>query len=330
MDSQKLHIARTLNILVLGDLMIDEYITGTVHRISPEAPVPVLLEEKTYCRLGGAANVALNLRSLGVNTFLSCAVGNDTYGQIARQLLDDENIALIHPLTTDNRPTTVKTRVIGNKNHQLLRIDRENTTEWNPSLYEPLFADIEKLHTQHPLHAIIFEDYNKGFLCPHFIEKIIGWAKTKRIYVAVDPKRENFFAYRHVDLFKPNLKELADAFGISNPQILKYPEDYYALLIRLEEKLHHHLSVLTLSEKGMLIGTKGKYQHVAATRRDVADVSGAGDTVIATFTVALLCGYTTEESAQIANIAAGQVCMKAGVVPVILNELIKEMSLHTS
>lgn len=321
-DIKKLDQSSKLNILVIGDVMLDEYIVGKVTRISPEAPVPVVWIQKTFERLGGSGNVALNLKSLGVNTYLSCAIGKDHHGKKLYDLIKQHNITPCGIYEDENRPTTVKTRVIGNHNQQLLRIDREDLSYIPFKKLTGLIDEYKKMHAHQPFDAIIFQDYNKGFLPEKFIGSVIDWAKNEKIFVSVDPKKENFFAYQHADLFKPNLKELLEAFNINTGEENRYIEQLDNIVFKLKNKIASKYNVITLSEKGIYMEHDGHSFISPATQRDVADVSGAGDTVIATITTALLCGYPPDECAKIANIAAGLVCIKPGVVPITKQELI--------
>jgi len=311
------------NILVIGDVMIDAYIIGKVDRISPEAPVPVVTVKNRYNRLGGAANVALNIKTLGANPILCSVIGDDNKGDDFLQLLNDLKMNPQGIIRSRNRPTTTKFRIIGN-NTQMLRVDEESVEKLTAEEQINLSVKIIDILDQTPVDAIIIEDYDKGCLDSYIIELIASEAKRRKIPVTADPKKNNFASYQHITLFKPNFKELQEGLNIelsSNnfEQIAQISQEYLR-----NKKLK--MMLVTLSENGMLICNKKEWHHIPAVVRNIADVSGAGDTVISTITLALSHGLSMEESAYLANIAGGLVCEKVGVVPIGKDELINELS----
>lgn len=312
---------KTKRILVIGDVMIDAYMLGKVHRVSPEAPVPIVSLDSQEQRLGGAANVALNLQSMGATPILCSLVGADKEGQILRELLEVQNMLSSGIVTSENRVTTVKTRVIGN-NQQLLRIDAEDTHALNKQEEQDFLASVQKTIETEKIDAIIFEDYNKGLLTPAVIEGIIALAKKHGIPTTVDPKKDNFLAYKGVTLFKPNLKELKEGVGI-DCSFLK--RDLFDQAVEILEKtLGNAITFVTLSEHGVYIKDDERKHHAPAHLRNIADVSGAGDTVISVATLCLTTELSIESIAELSNLAGGLVCEKSGVVSIEPDQLIQE------
>jgi rfaE bifunctional protein kinase chain/domain len=308
-------------IAVVGDLMLDHYYLGTVHRISPEAPVPVVELERQTWRLGGAANVAHNLRMLGAQVLLCGVVGDDSGGNQLRCLASENGIESDGIITDIERPTTIKTRIIGN-NQQLLRLDHEQRTPISSAVVDRI---LNVLDSSPELAAIIFEDYNKGVLHQHSITPLISWAQERSIPVLVDPKLDNFFVYQGATVFKPNQKEAYHALGIP----LERQEDIVHVGRLLIERLSARNILLTLGSRGMmLLEEGGNHWHIPSVARHVADVSGAGDTVIATVAAMMAAGASLLEAAAIANIAAGVVCGEPGVVPITVSSLLEELTLH--
>lgn len=301
-----------LRFLVIGDVMLDRYLWGRVQRISPEAPVPILELEKEENRLGGAANVALNLRSLGAQVTLAGLVGADSAGTLLREGAEEWGIDTFGLVSDPDRPTTVKTRLIAQKHH-LLRVDRESTNPPSPTVSEALLLKVQTL-LRSPFHGIIIEDYDKGVLTTHFIEEIIRKAQTQNTPVLVDPKRRHFWSYRGATLFKPNLRELGEALGIS---LVDAPMDLIESAVRrLRERMSHGYTVVTLSERGILAyGEKEGFIHVPAHYRNIVDVSGAGDTVVSVLALGLALDMPLERTIALANLAGGLVCEYVGVVP---------------
>ena len=310
------------SVLVVGDLMIDAYIWGKVERISPEAPVPVVHVRKSEYRLGGAANVAKNLVALGAKTAIAGVIGDDSEGQIMCELLAEEGIAHDFVVTDLQRPTTVKQRVIAHAQH-LLRIDKETdkeiSSETSDEIFERISAHLSKFD------AIIFEDYDKGVLSEVLIQKIITLAQKLQIPTIVDPKKRNFKSYRGATLFKPNLKELREGLhGDFNP----LAADFEEMLQKAKTSLAVENLMVTLSEEGVaFVENSGKYGKISAHKREIADVSGAGDTVVA---VAALCAamrLPLSFTADVSNLAGGLVCEFSGVVPVSKKDLLNEAKL---
>ena len=312
-----------LRILVIGDVMLDAYVMGKVNRISPEAPVPIVSLENEDARIGGAGNVALNLLDLGAKPIICGVIGEDSSGDKLLNLFEKNGISTDGLVKSIARKTTVKTRVISNK-QQLLRIDSESTFPLLESEEIKLNNTIQNIINQ-GVDGIIFEDYNKGVLTDSVIQNTIKIAKEKDIPTAVDPKKENFLSYKGVSLFKPNLKELKEGLNLNFD--FNSNKDLFEKGIEvLEEKLQNEISFITLSEYGVFIKNQTEKYYVPAHMRSISDVSGAGDTVIAVATLCLISGASTKQIAQISNLAGGLVCEKSGVVSISKNDLLKEVS----
>jgi rfaE bifunctional protein kinase chain/domain len=312
-----------LRILVIGDVMLDTYVMGKVNRISPEAPVPIVSLENEDARIGGAGNVALNLLTLGAKPIICGVIGEDSSGDKLLNLFEKNRISTDGIVKSMARKTTVKTRVISNK-QQLLRIDSESTFPLLESEEIKLNNTIQNIINQ-GIDGIIFEDYNKGVLTDSVIQNAIKIAKEKDIPTAVDPKKENFLSYKGVSLFKPNLKELKEGLNL-NFDFNTNKELFEKGIELLEEKLQNEISFVTLSENGVFIKNQTEKYYVPAHMRSISDVSGAGDTVIAVATLCLISGASTKQIAEISNLAGGLVCEKSGVVSISKNELLKEVS----
>lgn len=309
-------------VLIIGDVMIDRYLTGVVSRISPEAPVPVVLQRNTENRLGGAANVALNVTALGGRPVLCSVVGDDVEGELFAAMLNEQNISSKGIVFSKKRRTTVKTRILGN-NQQMLRIDSEDTFELSEEEESDLLQKIIKLlDQQKEIRSIILQDYNKGVLSVGLIRKMVDEAKKRGIFTAVDPKKANFYAFEGVDLFKPNLKEIRESapFPVTTDN-----ESLQAACDYVRKKLNNRYTMLTLSEKGLYLDDRGQGRLYPTLARNVADVSGAGDTVISIATMSLAAGISEETVAWLSNRAGGQVCEFPGVVPVNKKLLEKEL-----
>jgi rfaE bifunctional protein kinase chain/domain len=301
---------RGRRIAVVGDLMLDRYFWGSVARISPEAPVPVVEIDSESARLGGAANVAHNIKSLGAEPFLVGIIGRDNSGELFKEILVENKLSTAGIIVDESRPTTVKTRVIAHNQH-VVRIDRESKAEISYTLQQKI-VDVLR-HDIRNLDAIILEDYNKGVIAKSLIKQVVDLANEHNKVIAADPKFSNFFEYRGVTVFKPNRKEVEEVMGVRLGDDGAISEAGNALLTRLQAKS----VLLTRGEKGMtLFEGDGAVTHVAAKAREVADVSGAGDTVISTLTVALASGASLREAAALANYAGGVVCGEVGVVPI--------------
>jgi rfaE bifunctional protein kinase chain/domain len=311
-----------LHVVVVGDVMLDNYRWGDVERISPEAPVPVVSIRKAESRLGGAANVAVNCKALGARVSVASVIGNDDDGKTMMRLLKEQGIETDLVQQSDARITTTKTRILS-RNQQMIRFDSEMKEELN-TRDEHAFIDatLRYLQIQKP-QVLIFEDYNKGLLKENVIEKITKHCKALGIIIAVDPKLHNFFAYKQADIFKPNLKEVREALHIPLDQINE--ETLLQVHKALQEKLQHRISFITLSEKGVYYHNEQDGSIVPSHRRTIADVSGAGDTVIAVAAMVFALTGDAEKMACWSNIAGGLVCEEVGVVPIDKEKLLQEI-----
>jgi len=311
----------SVKIGVIGDVMLDTYWWGHVERISPEAPVPVVTVDRKEYRIGGAANVALNLASLGTPVSVFSVIGTDDDGQILTGLLDEKKIDTSYLLKSGNRITTNKMRVIS-RNQQMMRLDSETLISLNPEEEQQLIGQVELFINGQSPAAIIFEDYNKGVLTEKVIRRIIDICKSKSVITAVDPKRKHFFEYQGVDIFKPNLIEAREALNILIEEI---NENALAVIHqKLVAELKHKISFITLSEKGVFYDDGQESHLVPSHIRNVADVSGAGDTVIAVATLVYALTRNTRIMAEIANLAGGLVCETVGTVAIDKSRLLRE------
>jgi len=314
-----------LQVMVIGDVMLDSYIWGQVDRISPEAPVPVVSVQKREDRLGGAANVGLNLKALGAQTFMCSVVGKDENGKILRNLMQQAGLNEEGLVESDFRHTTTKFRVLGNHT-QMLRIDDETTHALEPAVRQLLQSKILDLLSHHTPDVIIFQDYDKGVITPELIDFVMEEAKKRAIPVTVDPKKINFMAYHDVGLFKPNLKELQQGLNWVGP--LNTMDEIVEASARLMEKLGVKIVLSTLSENGVAVLWKenGSLQHqlIPAHLRNITDVSGAGDTVISVASLCLALRWGPVEMATLSNLAGGLVCEQVGVVPIDKQKLLEE------
>ena len=302
--------------------MIDSYIWGKIERISPEAPVPVVRVTKKENRLGGAANVALNIQSLGACPYICAVIGDDSDGDNFLSLLKAQRLSNEGIIKIKTRPTTVKTRIIAH-NQQIARVDAETERNLSSSNTQLVLNKIKEIIADHRIDAIIFEDYDKGLITEELIDKTVKLAKEIGIITVVDPKKRNFHAYKEVQLFKPNLKELREGLKIDiDPLNIDQIEQ---AVERLKKQLGAKTVMLTLSENGVYVSSVSGNKHIPAHKRDIADVSGAGDTVIATTALCLAAGLNEFETAEIANLAGGLVCEHVGVVPIDKARLLREV-----
>ncbi len=313
-------------ILVVGDVMVDEYLRGTVNRLSPEAPVPIVEIDQESYHFGGAANVSYNLKTLGCEPITIGLIGNDRAGRILLELLKEKDLSVDGIVQTEDRPTTLKTRIIGDNQH-IARVDRERVAYIEGSLLDEVKDKFDVLLDT--VEAIILEDYNKGILSKGLIKHVQQKALQKGIMVLVDPKFVNFLEYRDVTLFKPNIKETVHALG----RPIQTDQEVSAAGMDLLRMLNAQNVLITRGGKGMsLIEKSGQVHHIPTRTRTVADVSGAGDTVISALTAAMVGGATVQEAATIANFAAGLVCEEVGIVPIqrhrLLNVLKEEQLEH--
>lgn len=308
-----------LKVVVVGDVMVDAYAWGHSDRMSPEAPVPVVQIKRTENRPGGAANVALNLAAMGVQVDLVSLVGNDAAGRELADLLSAEGVPTEGLVRSGERPTTIKTRIMSG-NRQLLRIDEESTADASPSESEGLESAFLKAIAG--ADAVIFQDYDKGVLHAENIAQLMGICTQQGIPTAIDPKKKNFFAYQGSSLFKPNLKELGDALGVG-----LHKDDMPAIekaVAQLHDRIRPEAVLLTLSEAGVLFSSQTSHGHLPAHIRSIADVSGAGDTVIAVAGCALAARLPLGTLAALSNLAGGLVCEHLGVVPIKSDKLLAE------
>ena len=306
-----------LKALVVGDVMIDAYTKGVVERMSPEAPVPIVNLKERFDRLGGAANVALNLKALGAIPYVCSVIGNDTSGKRLLQLMTDHGLDTAGMIQSSQRVTTVKHRVF-NGDKQLLRIDEEDTFDLTEEEHASLIHAFESRLDN--CDVVILQDYNKGVLTDRLIKSIIASANERNIPVAVDPKRKNFFAYQGVTLFKPNAKELRDGLGVHAETI----DELRQAAVALQERLHCKYLMVTLSEQGVIILNDGDFYHIPAHPRNILDVSGAGDTVLSVAALSMAIKKEAKTIAELSNIAGGLVCEAVGVVPIDKDKLLKE------
>ncbi len=311
-------------IAVVGDVMLDKYLWGTVGRISPEAPVPIVEVEKETERLGGAANVANNVKSLGGWPLMVGVVGDDMNGTLLTKLLAAQGCPIDGIVTDASRPTTIKTRVIAHGQH-VVRIDNEQKRDISSAVQDRILSVLRS--TIDTLDGIILEDYNKGVIVASLIHQIIEMAREHGKIVAVDPKFQNFFEYKNATVFKPNRKEVEEALGVR----LTSEDSVRKAIELLKKKLNAENVLITLGEHGMsLLDNQGALLHLPTQARHVADVSGAGDTVIATLTMALASGASIHESASLANFAGGVVCGEVGIVPILPDALLSRVLSYQS
>lgn len=312
---------RHIKVLVVGDVMVDNYIFGNVNRISPEAPIPIVDVYRQESRAGGAANVALNLKAMGANVMLASVIGDDDAGHEFKTNLQQQGIDTMKIVLDQERRTTVKSRVIS-RNQHILRFDYEQRNDIDENT-ELLLLDniIDAIYTDSP-NVVILQDYNKGVMTKKVIQNIMHHCKQAGIPTAVDPKRNNFFEYKGCTIFKPNLSEAKTGLNmdINSGQL--------NTLInadgQLRAMLQNEYSIITLSSKGIFIGTDGDHDIIPALYRNIIDVSGAGDTVISVLALGLALDLDMFATAELANIAAGLVCEEVGVAPVNKDKLIEE------
>jgi D-glycero-beta-D-manno-heptose-7-phosphate kinase len=308
-----------LKVLVIGDVMIDSYLWGEVNRISPEAPVPVVDVKKREKRLGGAANVAVNIQAMGAVPILCAVIGDDKDGEDYLELMRQSHLPTEGILQSKERITTIKHRILAGHQH-ILRVDAEMNHLILETERDALFQKIEALLPQ--CQVVIFEDYDKGLLDGILIQKVILLAKRLNIQTVVDPKKRNFLHYQRATLFKPNLKELKEGLKLDFSK-----EDMDALqeaVKMLKERLQLEHALVTLSEKGVYLDSPTEKHHIPAHIRNISDVSGAGDTVVSVAGLCLALGLPPKIIAEIANLAGGLVCEYVGVVPIDKNKLLAE------
>jgi D-glycero-beta-D-manno-heptose-7-phosphate kinase len=312
---------------VIGDVMLDTYMWGNVERISPEAPVPVVALQKKDYRIGGAGNVALNIKSLGAEVFVLSVTGQDEDAERLLQLFKANTINSGYSIQSAERITTSKTRIIS-RNQQMMRLDAEITRDLSNSDENILLQKVKLFIEKEKPHIIIFEDYNKGVLTEKLITEVIAICRQHNILTAVDPKRKNFFAYKGVDIFKPNLKEVKEGLNLLLDTVdLKSLSSIHTELHNL---LKHSISFITLSEKGVFYQQDKEAAVIPSHVRSIADVSGAGDTVIAVASLVYAATRNVQQMTAIANIAGGLVCEEVGTVAINKEKLLHECELLLS
>lgn len=312
-------------VLVAGDLILDHYLDGKVDRISPEAPIPIVSLEKKYERwvLGGAANVARNIRSLGGIPVIAGVTGEDREGEILRGLLSDEGVDISAVVSDPSRPTTLKTRIISG-GHQVIRLDSEVTDPISESVMQDILSRIEGIASQPD--AVVLEDYNKGVLVPEIISRVISVSRSRGIPVAVDPKFINFFEFNGCTLFKPNRLEISRALG----RVIDTVEEASLAGNEILSRLSADAVLVTLGEEGSILCRKDRdpfYRPVTA--RHVFDVSGAGDTVIAVMALSLASGLPLDDGVRISVFAAAATCAEPGVYAVKPNDILREVDRYS-
>lgn len=315
-----------LNVLIVGDVMIDRYLHGKADRISPEAPVPVVLMESQEDRLGGAANVALNIAALGATPYLCSVVGKDAAAQTFLQLLDQHQLPNKYIIQSSERPTTIKSRISAN-HQQLLRLDQESQVDLSPIEEQHYLKTIDAILVEQKIDVVLFQDYNKGVLSTHVIQTVIAQAKAYHLPIAVDPKFKNFNAYQGVHLFKPNLVEVSRFF---QQNIAPISNELRVAAEKIHLALNNQYTLITLSDKGLYLSDKNIGTIHPTQVRKIADVCGAGDSVISIVALALALQLSSSDMALLANLAGGQVCESPGVVPINLEQLKQEYFLTNS
>lgn len=318
---------RSLKVGVIGDVMLDTYIWGKVERISPEAPVPVVSLHHKEQRIGGAGNVALNCSGLGASVFMLGITGDDDEAMMLEKLLKENLVDTTGLVKSKKRITTNKTRIIS-RNQQMMRLDSELTEDISSADEQALLKQVSVFIGQEDPDILIFEDYNKGVLTEKVITEAIALCRASGVITTVDPKRKNFFAYKGVDIFKPNLKEVREALNM----LFEWPDIYLLRQIhqKLQQPLQHDVSLITLSEKGIFYFQDEQAAIIPSHLRNVADVSGAGDTVIAVASLVYAVTKNAHLTAEIANIAGGIVCEEVGTVAIDREKLLRECELLLS
>ncbi len=309
---------------VIGDVMLDTYWWGHVERISPEAPVPVVTLDKRELRIGGAGNVALNLVSLGAPTSIFSVMGEDEPGKQLDQMLQESGIDTSYIICSHTRKTTNKTRIIS-RNQQMMRLDSETVDDLLKEAEDALLERVRDYIEKEKPSVIIFEDYNKGVLTERLITEVIALCKQHSVLTAVDPKRKNFFSYKDVTIFKPNLKEVKEGLNLLLEDV--NVSSLNAIHAQLKELLNHEISFITLSEKGVFYEDDAHSGIIPSHIRNIADVSGAGDTVIAVASLLYAATKDVQLMSEVANIAGGLVCEEVGTVAINKEKLLQECKL---
>lgn len=311
----------SMKVAVIGDVMLDTYWWGKVERISPEAPVPIVALSKREKRIGGAGNVALNVEQLGASVTILTVLGDDADGKELRNLLTEKNIDTQYILQSNKRITTNKIRIIS-RNQQMMRLDAEHTYDLESRDEDRLLGQIKKFINNQKPDVVILEDYNKGILTENIIQEVISFCNEKEVITTVDPKRKNFFSYKNATLFKPNLGEAIAGLNRLPEEV--NPEMLQEIHKEMKAKLSHAISLITLSENGIFYQHNEENKLIPSHRRNIADVSGAGDTVISVASLVYAATGDVNLSAEIANIAGGIVCEEVGTVPINKQKLLAE------
>lgn len=308
-------------VMIIGDVMVDAYQWGSVNRISPEAPVPIVSSTNRESRLGGAANVALNIKALGGIPVVCSVIGKDKTGHTLKHLFNQKNnISTQYIIESESRITTLKTRVLS-QYQQLLRIDEEQDMYLDSDLEEVFIANVKKAIDDEEICAVIFEDYDKGVITPKVIKEVVAYCNQNGLVSLCDPKHRNFSYYKDITVFKPNFKEFCAGIHQIIPK-----NDFDNLKIKAKnfrKENNFKNLIVTLSEHGVLVDGESSV-IIPAEKRDISDVSGAGDTVISVLTMCLCGGMDIVTASKVANIAGGLVCEKIGIVPVNKDQLLVE------
>jgi len=308
-------------VMVIGDVMIDTYLWGKVSRVSPEAPVPIVSGIMEESRLGGAANVALNIKAMGAVPILCSVIGGDERGSMFLELLEEQNLSDVGLIVDDYRLTTQKTRIISANKH-LLRVDEEMEIYLSEKSQEEFLELINNLLENREIDSIVFQDYDKGIITPFIISEVAATARKQSIPVLADPKFRNFCEYKNITLLKPNFKELQRGLKLDFKK--KDITGIAGACLKYQEEKQIDIIMVTLSESGILVTADGGFHHVPAVIKEVTDVSGAGDTVISVAAICLNAGLSPIQTTFFANLAGGQVCEHPGVVPVNAGQLLSD------
>ncbi len=306
-------------IMIIGDLMIDQYVWGDANRLSPEAPVPIVNVNKESSTLGGAGNVVQNLLSFGAEVIIAGLIGEDVAGKELLKVLLDEKADACGVVVDAKRPTTIKTRIIVGS-HQIVRIDREVNEPISRESEDDLFNKIQPHFKE--VDLVLFSDYNKGVLSHSLCSRIISYCKSIDKKVIVDPKGLDFAKYKDAFIIKPNKKELAQAVKMEK---ISSKEDLQKAASAMFELTNSAYLIVTLSEEGMAILTKNSFKILEVKATEVFDVTGAGDTVLATMSYFIALGFTVEEACELANHAAAIVIRRVGSASTSVKEIIEDM-----
>ncbi|MFT6335588.1 MAG: rfaE bifunctional protein kinase chain/domain [Saprospiraceae bacterium] len=301
-----------LNIIVIGDIILDEYIDGTITRMSAEAPIPIVDKTGSNYVLGGSANVATNLKSLGASPILIGTIGDDEYGKSISQKLDNKGISSRHLIKT-NKPTTLKTRVTVD-GKQIFRIDNEDTSFISDEIEQSILKQLNSIFDNQSIDGIILQDYNKGIFTESMIRSVIELAKTHKITTFVDPKFDNYWNYKEVDYFKPNKKEIYTALNDDSISIEE-------AMNQTRSKLSCGQLVCTLAQDGIAYLSEAEFIQNPTQNIDVVDVSGAGDTTMSMIAIAVLLNYDASEVLELSNAAGRAACLKYGVSTITISDL---------